>query len=65
MAGNARAAAIIILTVDPFSVGDFSTTGAAVATEVAGNSYTIDVAPGTYMNDFSVFSSPTVINRTE
>jgi hypothetical protein len=51
-------AAPITLTVGP---GGFATLHDAVATETAGNTYTINITAGTYVNDFSVVSIPTTI----
>src|SRR6516162_490001 len=62
-AGHAQASAIT-LTVDPSVAADFATIGAAVATEVAGNTYTVNVAPGNYTNDFAVFNAATVVNAS-
>jgi DNA-binding transcriptional regulator YdaS (Cro superfamily) len=39
----------------------FATISAAVNNETAGNTYTINVSPGTYLNDFSVINQPTDI----
>jgi hypothetical protein len=58
---TAAQAAPITLTVG-FGGGDFVSLGNAVATETAGNTYQINIAAGTYVNDFSVISQPTSIN---
>jgi hypothetical protein len=42
--------------------GDFASLGAAAAAEDAANTYTINMAPGTYTDDFAVFNAPTVLN---
>jgi hypothetical protein len=50
----------IIETVGPH--GEFLTISAAVNAETAGHLYTIDVAAGTYQNDFPVISQTTEID---
>jgi hypothetical protein len=48
-------------TVGP-SGADFTSLGAAAAAEDPANTYTINMAPGTYTDDFAVFNAPTVLN---
>ena len=57
--GATGADAWIIETVGPN--GQFPTIGAAVNAQTAGHLYEIDVAAGTYQNDFSVITNPTDI----
>ena len=54
----------ITYTVGSGSGFDFATISAAVNAEIAGNTYTINVAPGTYTNDFPVIYQPTDIEAT-
>jgi hypothetical protein len=54
----------ITYTVGSGSGFDFATISAAVNAETAGNTYTINVAPGTYTNDFPVIKQPTDIEAT-
>ena len=59
--GTAKAQTTITVTVGPS--GQFSTIGAAAASEIPGNSYVINVDPtGVYLNDFAEFGADTVIN---
>jgi hypothetical protein len=60
----AAQAAAITYTVGSGSGFNFATISAAVNAETAGNTYTIDVAPGTYKNDFPVIYQPTDIEAT-
>jgi hypothetical protein len=63
----AAQAAPITYTVDPslpLSPTTFATISAAVNAETTGNTYTINVAPGTYTNDFPVVNQPTDIEAT-
>src|SRR4029077_6886757 len=65
-ASGARAG-VITFTVDPslsISSTNFHTISAAVNAESAGNTYTISVAPSTYLNDFPVINQPTDIEAT-
>lgn len=64
ISANGVRAGAITETVDPSNPADFATIGAAAAAEVAGNTYTINVAPGTYTNDFSVFNAATTVNAS-
>ena len=56
---SGSASAWLIETVGP--IGQFPTISAAVKAQTAGNLYEIDVAAGTYPNDFSVITNPTDI----
>jgi hypothetical protein len=56
---SGSADAWIIETVGPN--GQFPTINAAVNAQAAGHTYEIDVAAGTYQNDFSVITNPTDI----
>ena len=58
-ANAAPATAWIIETVGPGK--QFPTISAAVGAQTASNLYEIDVAAGTYQNDFSVITNPTDI----
>jgi hypothetical protein len=53
-------AAPITLTVAP-SGAEFTRLGNAIASETAGNTYTIQIAAGTYPDDFSTVNQPTSI----
>jgi hypothetical protein len=60
----AAQAAPITYTVGSGGGFDFATISAAANAETAGNTYTINVAPGTYTNDFPVINQPTDIEAT-
>jgi len=54
LVGTANAQRTITVTVGPS--GQFSTIGAAAASEIPGNSYVINIDPtGVYLNDFAEF----------
>jgi hypothetical protein len=56
------AAAVITETVG--SGGTFTTLAAAAAAEVSTNSYIINIASGTYVDDFAVLNAAIVLNAT-
>ena len=61
LVGTANPQTTITVTVGPS--GQFSTIGAAAASEIPGNSYVINIDPtGVYLNDFAEFGADTVIN---
>jgi hypothetical protein len=54
---------VITETVGPTGA-NFTSLGAAAAAEVSTNSYIINMASGTYTNDFAVFNAATTLNAT-
>ena len=63
MSAKGVRADVIIETVGPTGA-NFTSLGAAAAAEVSTNSYIINMAPGTYTNDFAVFNAATTLNAT-
>ena len=67
ISANGARASQITYTVDPnapVSATNFQTIIAAVNAETGGNTYTINVSPGTYLNDFPVINQPSDIEAT-